>query len=38
MANCSTRAYRVLDTVIDATIVLSYGNTGYKFRQAAAVE
>jgi NAD(P)-dependent dehydrogenase (short-subunit alcohol dehydrogenase family) len=26
--------YRALDTVIDATIVLSYGNTGYKFRQA----
>src|SRR5512137_362908 len=29
-----TRAYRALDTAIDATIVLSYGNTGYKFRQA----
>ncbi len=26
--------YRALDTVIDATVVLSYGNTGYKFRQA----
>ncbi len=25
--------FRVLDTVLDATIVLSYGNTGYKFRQ-----
>ncbi len=24
----------MLDTVIDATIVLSYGNTGYKFRRA----
>ena len=29
-----TRLYRALDTVIDATVVLSYGNTGYKFRQA----
>ena len=29
------RACRALDTVIDATIVLSYGNTGYKFRQAS---
>jgi dehydrogenase/reductase SDR family protein 12 len=28
------RACRALDTVIDATVVLSYGNTGYKFRQA----
>ena len=28
------RAYRTLDTVLDATIVLSYGNTGYKFRRA----
>src|SRR5512139_4044165 len=28
------RTYRALDTVIDATIVLSYGNTGYKFRHA----
>src|SRR5512139_2003596 len=27
-------ACRALDTLIDATIVLSYGNTGYKFRQA----
>ena len=29
------RTCRALDTVIDATIVLSYGNTGYKFRQAS---
>ena len=29
-----TQVCRVLDSVIDATIVLSYGNTGYKFRQA----
>ena len=28
------RTCRALDTVIDDTIVLSYGNTGYKFRQA----
>src|SRR5512142_1264892 len=28
------RTLRALDTVLDATIVLSYGNTGYKFRQA----
>ena len=28
------RTCRALDTVIDATIVLSYGNTGYKIRQA----
>lgn len=28
-----TQACRVLDTVIDATVVLSYGNTGCKFRQ-----
>ena len=26
--------YRALDTVLDATLVLSYGNTGYKLRQA----
>src|SRR5512146_1378146 len=29
-----TLACRVLDSVIDATVVLSYGNTGYKFRRA----
>ncbi len=29
-----THLYRALDTVIDATIVLSYGHTGYKFRRA----
>jgi NAD(P)-dependent dehydrogenase (short-subunit alcohol dehydrogenase family) len=28
------QACRMLDTVIDATIVLSYGNTGYRFRRA----
>jgi dehydrogenase/reductase SDR family member 12 len=28
------RACRALDTVIDATVVLSYGNTGCKFRRA----
>ncbi len=28
------RACRALDTLLDATIVLSYGNTGYRFRQA----
>jgi len=28
-----TRLYRVLDAVIDATVVLSYGNTGYRFRR-----
>ena len=28
------RMYRALDTVLDATVVLSYGNTGYRFRQA----
>jgi len=33
-ANLFTTAYRLLDTVIDATIVLSYGNTGYKVRRA----
>jgi NAD(P)-dependent dehydrogenase (short-subunit alcohol dehydrogenase family) len=26
--------WRLLDTVIDATVVLSYGSTGYRFRQA----
>ena len=26
--------YRALDTMLDATIVLSYGNTGYKIRRA----
>ncbi len=34
LANLLARAYLILDTVIDATIVLSYGNTGYKFRRA----
>lgn len=34
MANLLARASLILDTVIDATIVLSYGNTGYKFRRA----
>ena len=29
-----TQACRVLDTAIDATVVLSYGNTGYRFRRA----
>ena len=29
------RTCHALDTVIDATLVLSYGNTGYKFRQAS---
>jgi dehydrogenase/reductase SDR family protein 12 len=29
------RTCRALDTAIDATVVLSYGNTGYKFRQAS---
>jgi dehydrogenase/reductase SDR family member 12 len=29
-----TQTCRVLDTVIDATVVLSYGNTGYRFRYA----
>ena len=29
-----TLACRVLDSAIDATVVLSYGNTGYKFRRA----
>jgi dehydrogenase/reductase SDR family member 12 len=28
------QACRVLDAVIDATVVLSYGNTGYRFRRA----
>ncbi len=32
IANLLTRAYRALDTLIDATIVLSYGNIGYKVR------
>jgi dehydrogenase/reductase SDR family member 12 len=26
--------FRALDTVLDATVVLSYGNTGYRFRRA----
>jgi NAD(P)-dependent dehydrogenase (short-subunit alcohol dehydrogenase family) len=26
--------WRLLDALIDATVVLSYGNTGYRFRQA----
>jgi dehydrogenase/reductase SDR family member 12 len=32
--NLLTKTCRVLDTVIDATVVLSYGNTGYRFRRA----
>ncbi|HTP10443.1 MAG TPA: SDR family oxidoreductase, partial [Anaerolineae bacterium] len=29
-----TRMWRLLDTVIDVTVVLSYSNTGYRFRRA----
>src|SRR5512139_424964 len=28
------RTYRALDTILDATVALSYGNTGYKYRRA----
>ena len=34
IASLLARAYRALDTLIDATIVLSYGRTGYKIRRA----
>lgn len=33
-ANLLAKTYRVLDTLVDASIVLSYGNTGYKLRHA----
>jgi dehydrogenase/reductase SDR family member 12 len=34
LAMLLAKMYRVLDTLIDATIVLSYGNTGYGLRRA----
>ena len=34
IANWLARAYGVLDSVVDATIILSYGSTGYRLRQA----
>lgn len=33
-ANLLAKTYHVLDTLVDASIVLSYGNTGYKLRHA----
>jgi NAD(P)-dependent dehydrogenase (short-subunit alcohol dehydrogenase family) len=34
MMNLLAGAYGVLDAVVDATVVLSYGNTGYRLRHA----
>src|SRR5512147_1954465 len=34
LAALRMRMYRVLDMLIDASIVLSYGNTGYRLRRA----
>src|SRR5512137_2651439 len=33
-ANLLAKTYRMLDMLVDASIVLSYGNTGYKLRHA----
>ncbi len=34
MANLLAKAYGALDAIVDATIIFSYGNTGYRLRKA----